>query len=160
MNYQPGPHRSRAAAEVVATWIRQLWSQGTVAEAGKQGEITTASNKSFLGLVLAVFSLGNGLLVGWIIAGIARGQGANSVALVTSGGGVLLAVLAIVFAVMGIAEVNGILHAHVRPGNQRSGHWRGGGRGDSLGPAVVDVFLLTKSTGRCGLRLGCFPLRH
>ena len=64
MNYQPGPHRSRAAAEVVATWIRQLWSQGTVAEAGKQGEITTASNKSFLGLVLAVFSLGNGLLVG------------------------------------------------------------------------------------------------
>jgi hypothetical protein len=107
MNYQPGPHRSRAAAVVVATWIRQLWSQGTVAEAGKQGEITTASNKSFLGLVLAVFSLGNGLLVGWIIAGIARGQGANSVALVTSGGGVLLAVLAIVFAVMGIAEVNG-----------------------------------------------------
>jgi len=107
MNYHPGPPRSRTAAEVVATWIRQLWSQGTVAEAGKRDEITTASNKSFLGLVLAVLSLVNGLGLGWIIAGIARGQGASAVALVTSGGGVFFAMLAIVFAIMGIAEVNG-----------------------------------------------------
>ena len=106
MNNQPDPHRSRTAAEVVATWIRQLWSQGAVAEAGKRGEITTASNKSFLGLVLAVLSLVNGLVVGWIIAVIARENGIKSVALLTSGGGVFLAVCAIVLAMLGIGEVN------------------------------------------------------
>ena len=103
----PGVPRSRTAAEVVATWIRQMWSQGPVAEAGKDGEITTASNKSFVGFVLAVLSLINGLGVGWVIAAIAKAGELGVVALVTAGIGVTLGVLAVIFAFLGLAEVNG-----------------------------------------------------
>ena len=77
MNPPPRHARSRTAAEVMATWIRQLWSQGAVAEAGKESENTTASNKAFIGLVLAVLSLLNGLGIGWIIALIAKAEGAG-----------------------------------------------------------------------------------
>ena len=90
----------------MATWIRQLWSQGAVAEAGKESENTTASNKAFIGLVLAVLSLLNGLGIGWIIAVIAKAEGAGGGALITALGGMGLGMLGIVFALMGFAEVN------------------------------------------------------
>ena len=101
-----GVPRSRTAAEVVATWIRQMWSQGAVVEAGKDGEITTASNKSFAGFVLAIPSLINGFPIGWIIVGVGNENGWGGVASVFAGVGALLGILGVLFGILGLLEVN------------------------------------------------------